>query len=158
MRDFMEHVQDELHEAKELAHSLEQTLQDKYKSGKQAVRRASNEFSSTVSHALEEAVEAVTGSGSSPTVTTSPHRSHHYGHADGHERSWCAQISDELKHRFASCAGTCGFSACIAEHWKRLHDLGSTSVGFVWLTLVLELLVFLTAAFSKHSHNVIYFN
>ncbi|GJJ67959.1 hypothetical protein EMPS_00305 [Entomortierella parvispora] len=154
VRDFMEHVQDELHEAKELAHSLEQTLQDKYNSGKQAIRRASNDFSSTVSHALGDVVEAVTGHGSSSNVATSTrHRSRHYGHADDHERGWFGNICEEVKHRFANCAGACGFSSCISEYWKRLHDIGSTSVGFVWLTLVLELLVFLTSAFSHHDHS-----
>lgn len=164
----MAHVQDELHEAKELAHSLEQSLQDKYQSGKQAIRRASHDFTSTVSHALDDVVGAVAGSSSTDNVTTSTHRrgSHegdtlhrgrigrHHGHVDDHEGGWCGQICNALRHHFTNCAGACGFSTCISEYWKRVHDIGSTSLGFVWITFVLELLVFLTAAFSQHDHKV----
>ncbi|KAG0057829.1 hypothetical protein BGZ83_000016 [Gryganskiella cystojenkinii] len=171
VRDFMEHVHVELGEAKKMAHSLEHTLQDKYQTGKKAIRRASADFTSTVSHALDDVVGAVTGgSNNSDTAQTTSHRrrgsrhedhrggyrSRHHEHEGGeHEGGvlgWCGSIRQELKHRFAECAGTCGFSTCASEYWRRLHDLGSTSAGFVWITFTLELLVFLTAAFTQHEH------
>ncbi|KAG0255883.1 hypothetical protein BG011_004876 [Mortierella polycephala] len=52
VHNFMDHMQTDLHGAKEKAQALEHTLQEKYQSGKEALRRASKDFSSTVTHAV----------------------------------------------------------------------------------------------------------
>ncbi|KAF9313023.1 hypothetical protein BG003_005687 [Podila horticola] len=130
----MEHVHEDLEGAKDLAHSLEHTLQRKYQSGKETLRRASKDLTSSVT----EAIGGVAG-----------HR-HDRGHRLHHEESsWCGTVLSELKYHLGC---NCGFSACWTDAWKKIHDLGSTSSGFVWITFLLELAVFLSSAFSRYSY------
>ncbi|KAF8929242.1 hypothetical protein BGZ58_009084 [Dissophora ornata] len=58
VRHFMENMQADLHEAADLAHNLEHRLQEKYQSGKETLRRASKDLTSTVTHAIDEVVGA----------------------------------------------------------------------------------------------------
>ncbi|KAG0025236.1 hypothetical protein BGZ82_010135 [Podila clonocystis] len=139
VQNFIEHVHEDLEGAKDIAHSLERTLQRKYRSGKETLRRASKDITSSVA----VAIDGVVG-----------HR-HDRGHHRHHEESsWGGTILSELKHRLGcnSGAGQCGFSACWTDAWNKIHDLGSTSSGFVWVTFLLELAVFLLSAFSQYSH------
>ncbi|KAG0031671.1 hypothetical protein BGZ81_000818 [Podila clonocystis] len=139
VQNFIEHVHEDLEGAKDIAHSLERTLQRKYRSGKETLRRASKELTSSVAEVIDGAVG---------------HR-HDRGHRRHHEESsWGGTILSELKHRLGCNSGAshCGFSACWTDAWNKIHDLGSTSSGFVWVTFILELSVFLLSAFSQYSH------
>ncbi|KAF9029086.1 hypothetical protein BGZ52_001827 [Haplosporangium bisporale] len=152
VQNFMEHVHEDLEGAKDLAHLFEHTLQQKYRSGKETLRRASKDFTSSVTEAIDGVVGAVSGSGDG--------EGHHlrHRHDRGHHRhrgenSWCGTILSELKYQLGCNTGAdhCGLSACWADAWKKIHDLGSTSSGFVWITFLLELVVFLSSAFSQYS-------
>jgi len=156
-------LQSEIHEAKELASSLEHSLNEKLQSGKERIRRASRDLTSSVSHALDDVVGAVSGGKgkgvrrgslqSSHREEDSDHNSHHiysryyrHGHQGGEEgHGFCGKVFDMIKHRFASCA------PCVSRRWQAIHDLGSSSRGFVWITLLLEFLVFSTTAYAQNS-------
>ncbi|KAI8597287.1 hypothetical protein EDD21DRAFT_385840, partial [Dissophora ornata] len=150
VRHFMENMQADLHEAADLAHNLEHRLQEKYQSGKETLRRASKDLTSTVTHAIDEVVGAVSGDEGRPRHR---HGRRHHGHGNHHEdESWYSRMVGGLKHRFADCAGACGFSMCMSRYWQKVHDVGSSSTGFVWLTFLLEFSVFMCAAYSQHDH------
>lgn len=159
IRTFMGDLQTDIHEAKELASSLEHTLHEKLQSGQATIRRASKDLTSSVVHAIEDVVGAVSGN-----KGKSVHRGSHHSHADEdsdyhhHSRNrrhgrhgeeehvgLCGKVCSMIKHRFANCA------SCTSNKWQALHDLGSNSLGFVWITLLLELTVFLTSAFAQNS-------
>lgn len=110
VQNFMEHVHEDLEGAKDLAHSLEHTLQRKYQSGKETLRRASKDLTSSVT----EAIGGVAG-----------HR-HDRGHRLHHEESsWCGTVLSELKYHLGC---NCGFSACWTDAWKKIHDVSSCQV------------------------------
>ncbi|KAG0346060.1 hypothetical protein BG004_002520 [Podila humilis] len=149
VHNFLEQVHDDLEGAKELAHSLEHTLQQKYRSGKDTLRRASKDFTSTVTDTIDGIVGAVNGD----KEVESRHghrRSSHHRHGTNHNMSWCTA----LKRRFgcSSEAGACSVSACWKDCLKKLHHVGSTSSGFVWITFLLELSVFMSSARSQYNH------
>ncbi|KAG0351988.1 hypothetical protein BG005_008539 [Podila minutissima] len=108
VQKFMEHVHEDLEGAKDLAHSLEHTLQRKYRSGKETLRRASKDLTSSVTEAIDGAVGH-------------RHDPGHHGHHE--ESSWCSTTLRELKHRLGRNAGHYGFSACWTDAWKKIHDL-----------------------------------
>lgn len=110
VQKFMEHVHEDLEGAKDLAHSLEHTLQRKYRSGKETLRRASKDLTSSVTEAIDGAVGH-------------RHDPGHHGHHE--ESSWCSTTLRELKHRLGRNAGHYGFSACWTDAWKKIHDVSS---------------------------------
>ena len=158
----MDDLQTDIHEAKELASSLEHTLHEKLQSGQATIRRASKDLTSSVVSAIEDVVGVV-----SANKGKSVHRGSHHSHADEdsdhhhhshHSRycrhGWhggeehvglCGKVCSIIKHRFTNCA------SCTSNKWQALHDLGSNSLGFVWITLLLELTVFLSSAFAQNS-------
>ncbi|KAG9066862.1 hypothetical protein KI688_012774 [Linnemannia hyalina] len=153
VRGFMEHMQEELHEAKDLAEQLEETLQAKFTTGK----RGSKDHSSYSRHDSGHAssLQHHEGEDSSSHLLRSRrlhhdddedddeegshrrHSKHHHGHHHHHGRGWGTQVICAVKNHVVE-----NFS----KPWRRLQDLGATSRGFVWLTLVLELVVFLSQA------------
>ncbi|KAG0096909.1 Acyl-CoA-binding domain-containing protein 5 [Podila epicladia] len=137
VQKFMEHVHEDLEDAKDLAHSVEHTLQRKYRSGKESLRRASKDLTSSVT----EAIGGVVG-----------HRHDGGRHRHHEESSWCSTILSELKYHMGCSSGHFGLSAWWTDAWKKIHDLGSTSSGFVWITFLFELAVFLFSAFSRYSY------
>ncbi|KAG0299952.1 hypothetical protein BGZ98_009616, partial [Dissophora globulifera] len=143
VRNFMENMQSDLHDAAELAHSLEHNLHEKIKSGTDSLRRASVDLTSTVANAIDGVVHR-------DEARRRHYRHHHHGHEGDEELGWCRRIYGEIKHRFVNCAGACGFSTCRSRNWQMLHDLGSSSTGFVWITCVLEFSVFMGAAYLQH--------
>ncbi|KAI7821027.1 hypothetical protein BC939DRAFT_456310 [Gamsiella multidivaricata] len=170
VRNFMSHVQDEVHEASDLAHSLEHILQEKYQTSKESLRRASKDLTSSVTHTIDGVKDAVNGVGSKQHKSKGAHRGSRRHNDDedeshrrrsGHHRhrhhrgvdAWYRCVVEEVKHRFVDCAGACGFSTCMSRNWQRVHDLGSSSIGFVWITFILELAVFMSAAYSHHEHH-----
>ncbi|KAF9214720.1 hypothetical protein BGZ59_003136 [Podila verticillata] len=166
---FMNHMQHELHDAKDLAKQLEETLRSKFSSGSSKATVTSNSSSarggSHSQHPLDHASSS-TGRRSSkdhgddhePSSSSLRHRrrrSYEYGDGGygengllGKAYEWGQHWVGEIKHRFADCTGSCEFVTCATKPWKLLHDLGSTSTGFVWLTLLLELGVFLSQAYA----------
>ncbi|KAF9383463.1 hypothetical protein CPB97_006452 [Podila verticillata] len=68
---------------------------------------------------------------------------HHHEHAHDRHEGFLNQVWAEW-YRFA-CAGSCGLTQ-IAD---KLHDVGSTSRGLVLLTLLLETVVFVTSAYRE---------
>ncbi|KAG0374838.1 hypothetical protein BGX24_009858 [Mortierella sp. AD032] len=158
VRNFMGDLQDDIHDAKELASSLEHTLHEKLQSGKETIRRASRDLTSSVVNALDGVAGVV--SGGKGTVRRGSHQSHtdedsdhhhsHHCHHSRHgeeEQGLCGQFCSSIKHRFANCA------PCTSKKWQVLHDMGSSSLGFVWVTLLLELAVFLYSAFAQNSQH-----
>ncbi|KAF9966163.1 hypothetical protein BGZ70_003123 [Mortierella alpina] len=171
VRNFMDNMQTDLHQAKEKAQHLEHALHDKFQSGKASLNRASRDLTSSVTHAVDDVVDSVSGLGARRSFRRgsrhhddeddddedagrhgrSRHRHHrHHGHE---EQGWCSWVVGEVRHRFTDCVGACGFSTCMSRNWERLHDLGSSSLGYVWITFVLELIVFTSAAHSQHGHD-----
>ncbi|KAG0281241.1 hypothetical protein BGZ95_005611 [Linnemannia exigua] len=162
VRNFMGDLQDDIHDAKELASSLEHTLHDKLQSGKETIRRASKDITSSVVHALDGVAGIVSGN-KDKTARRGSHQSHtdedsdhHHSHHSHHcrhgrhgeeEQGLCGQFCSLFRHSFANCA------PCTSKKWEMLHDLGSNSLGFVWVTLVLELAVFLYSAFAQNSQH-----
>lgn len=154
-------LQSDIHEAKELASSLEHTLHEKLQSGKATIRRASKDLTSSVVHAIGDVVGVVTGdkgksvrrgSHYSHTDDDSAHHHHihsrycrHGRHGEEEQVGLCGKVCNMIRHRFANCA------LCVSNKWQMLHDLGSNSLGFVWITLLLELAVFLSSAFAQNS-------
>ncbi|KAF9308147.1 hypothetical protein BG003_011554 [Podila horticola] len=160
---FMNHMQQELHGAKDLAKQLEETLHGKFSRLSSKASGSSATGGSHSQHPLDHA-ESSTGRRSSKDHGDGRHelslrhrRRRSYDH-DGHEGGnggflgkaceWGQHLAGEIKHRFVECTGNCDFASCATKPWKLLHDLGSTSTGFVWLTLLLELGVFLSQAYS----------
>ncbi|KAF9919568.1 hypothetical protein FBU30_010854 [Linnemannia zychae] len=158
VRHFMSDLKTDIHEAKDLASSLEHTLQDKLEAGKATIRRASKDLSASVANALDEVVEAVKGksvrrgSHQSFTDEDDDHHTHHsrfcrYGDHAGEEQGLWGKFCSMIKHRFANCA------LCTSMKWQALHDLGSNSLGFVWITYLFELAVFFySASFQNHQN------
>ncbi|KAF9912252.1 hypothetical protein EC991_000143 [Linnemannia zychae] len=68
------------------------------------------------------------------------HRHGHHGHH--HDHSWGSKAVCAVKNHVAN---VCHYTS---KPWKTLQDLGSSSRGFVWLTLLLELGVFLSQAYA----------
>ncbi|KAF9541549.1 hypothetical protein EC957_002985 [Mortierella hygrophila] len=150
VRNFMGDLQTDIHDAKELAISLEHTLHEKLQSGQATIRRASKDLTSNVVNAIEDVVGAVSGNkGKSENSDHHRHSRYCLHGQDGEEEdmSLCYKVCSMIKHRFANCA------SCTSNKWQALHDLGSNSLGFVWITLLLELTVFLTSAFAQNSQN-----
>lgn len=122
----MEHVHEDLEGAKDLAHLFEHTLQQKYRSGKETLRRASKDFTSSVTEAIDGVVGAVSGSGDGE----SHHLRHRYDrghHRRRGESSWCGTILSELKYRLGCNTGAdhCGLFAYWADAWEKIHDVSS---------------------------------
>lgn len=162
VRNFMGDLQTDIQEVKEFASSLEHTLHEKLQSGQATIRRASKDLTSGVVNAIEDVVGAVSGNKGKRV-----HRVSHHSHAEedsdhhrhSHHSRYCrlgrhgeeervdlyGKVCSMIKHRFANCA------ACTSNKWQALHDLGSNSLGFVWITLLLELTVFLSSAFAQNS-------
>lgn len=154
-------LQSDIHEAKELANSLEHALHEKLQCGKATIRRASKDLTSSVVHAIGDVVGAVAGdkgksvrrgSHYSHTDENSAHRHHNHSrncrhgrHGEEEQEGLCGRVCSMIKHRFANCA------SCASNTWQVLHELGSNSLGFVWITLLLELAVFLSSAFAQNS-------
>ncbi|KAG0051777.1 hypothetical protein BGZ83_003303 [Gryganskiella cystojenkinii] len=216
--NFMDHMQDELHDAKDLAKELEDTLHKKFSTGNSSrgkstvtsttsttSRSSGRRGSSSRSHPLDSGHASHASHGHEDTdedrsrhlehrsarirrsshhveddedepegrhhrrgshssrhdhdahVSSHSSRSHRHGHHHkGGLTGWWNHLTGEIQHRFAHCGshgGACRFSTCLQNQWKRLHDLGSTSKGFVWLTLLLELGVFLSQAYSYFHQN-----
>ncbi|KAG0282024.1 hypothetical protein BGZ96_000907 [Linnemannia gamsii] len=159
VRNFMGDLQSDIHEAKELASSLEHALHEKLQSGKATIRRASKDLTSSVVHAIGDVVGAVAGDKGKSVRRGShfPHTNEDSAHRHSHSRNCrhgrhgeeeqeglCGKVCNMIKHRFANCA------SCTSNKWQALHDLGSNSLGFVWITLLLELAVFLSSAFAQN--------
>lgn len=164
VRNFMGDLQTDIHEVKEFASSLEHTLHEKLQSGQATIRRASKDLTSGVVNAIEDVVGAVSGNKGKRV-----HRVSHHSHAEedsdhhrhSHHSRYCrlgrhgeeervdlyGKVCSMIKHRFANCA------SCTSNKWQALHDLGSNSLGFVWITLLLELTVFLSSAFAQNSQH-----
>ncbi|KAG9062306.1 hypothetical protein KI688_005220 [Linnemannia hyalina] len=161
VRNFMGDLQTDIHDAKELAISLEHTLHEKLQSGQATIRRASKDLTSSVVNVIEDVVGAVSGNKGKSVHGGSYHSqadedSDHHRHSrycrhgqDGEKEhvSLCDKVCSMIKHRFANCA------SCTSNKWQTLHDLGSNSLGFVWITLLLELTVFLSSAFAQSSQH-----
>ncbi|KAF9293480.1 hypothetical protein BGZ74_011693 [Mortierella antarctica] len=166
---FMNHIQNELHDAKGLAKQLQETLHGKFSSGSSKTGGSSSARRGSQSqHPLDHGSSSTDrrsskdhGEGQHEASSSSlrHRRRRSYEHADGGDGEnggllvkaceWGQHWVGEFKHRFVECTGSCDFATCATKPWKLLHDLGSTSTGFVWLTLLLELGVFLSQA---HSH------
>ncbi|KAG0025757.1 hypothetical protein BGZ81_006864, partial [Podila clonocystis] len=164
---FMNHIQNELHDAKDLAKQLGETLHGKFSSGSTSKANGSSARRGSHSqHPLDHASSSTGRRGSkdhddghheASSSSLRHRRRRSFEHGDGGDgesgllgraREWGRHLVGEIKHRFVECTGTCDFASCTAKPWKLLHDLGSTSTGFVWLTLLLELSVFLSQAYS----------
>ncbi|KFH67478.1 hypothetical protein MVEG_06210 [Podila verticillata NRRL 6337] len=122
------HIENELHQAMDLAPQLEKTLHGHHEGHGRPCGLHHR------SHTHEE----------------SNHRhqqhhgsKHHHGHAHNRRGGFLSQVWAEW-HRFG-CAGSCG----LAQIADKLHDIGSTSRGLVLLTLLLETVVFVTSAFGE---------
>src|SRR5690242_12833399 len=63
VRNFMDNMQTDLHQAKEKAQHLEHALHDKFQSGKASLHRASRDLTSSVTHAVDDVVDSVGGLG-----------------------------------------------------------------------------------------------
>ncbi|KAF9088283.1 hypothetical protein BGX23_007526 [Mortierella sp. AD031] len=164
VRTFMGGLQSDIHDAKELASSLEHSLHQKLQSGNETIRRASKDLTSNVIHAFDDVVRAVSGE-KGKAVRRGSHHSHTYEDSDHHyslhkhsrhcrhdrhgeeEQGLCGQFCSMIKHCFANCA------LRTPKSWQVLHDLGSNSLDFVWTTLLLELTGFLTSAYAQHSQS-----
>ncbi|KAG0210937.1 hypothetical protein BGX33_004598 [Mortierella sp. NVP41] len=164
VRTFMGGLQSDIHDAKELASSLEHSLHQKLQSGNETIRRASKDLTSNVIHAFGDVVRAVSGE-KGKAVRRGSHHPHTYEGSDHHyslhkhsrhcrhdrhgeeEQGLCGQFCSMIKHCFANCA------LRTPKSWQVLHDLGSNSLDFVWTTLLLELTGFLTSAYAQHSQH-----
>ncbi|KAF9188165.1 hypothetical protein BGZ51_000810 [Haplosporangium sp. Z 767] len=145
VREFMEHMQDELHDAHKLAKDLENTLRGRHTYGSSAQNGGEEVLER--SHSTQQITEEV----SSPVTKKRRHsHSHKHSHQHGHDRGRFWRLKRKVKHHFRDCVGQYSFMACIYKPWKKLHELGSTSTGLVWITLLLELSVFLVQAFAQH--------
>ncbi|KAF9191010.1 hypothetical protein BGZ51_003420 [Haplosporangium sp. Z 767] len=176
VHNFMDHMQTDLHGAKEKAQALEHIIQEKYQSGKEALRRASKDFSYTVTHAVDDVVGTMNNikekskglrreshnAHDDDNEDRQHHRRHHrrrhshtryHGNDEDGEPGWGVRIFEELRHRVANCTGACDFSTCSTRCWQYVQDLGSTSLGFVWITFVLELAVFMSAAHFQYGND-----
>ncbi|KAF8948674.1 hypothetical protein BGZ47_003320 [Haplosporangium gracile] len=197
VRGFMEHMQGEFHEAKDLAKQLEETLHAKFTTGnsshgKSTVttttaapsggsgRRGSSNYNSTSlnsegrrgskdhsSFSRHDSGHSSShhqhqGEHSSSHLLRSRrlhhdddeddeeegshhrHRKHHrHRHGHGHGHGWDTQAIYAFKNYVVD-----NFCQHTPKPWKWLQDLGSTSRGFVWLTLMLELTVFFSQAYA----------
>ncbi|KAF9969981.1 hypothetical protein BGZ73_007436 [Actinomortierella ambigua] len=152
VRNFMEKMQGDVQEAKHLAHELEETLQNKFQAGKEAIRRASKDFSETVTHALQHRrASQSSGSGGSRRGSREEasasgsgdrhkhHKKHHHrrhSHRDDEEGEggFLAQTWSALKRRCANCTAEC----CVATHltrcWK--HTLEKEETLFECLSFL----------------------
>ncbi|KAG0039797.1 Tetratricopeptide repeat protein 36 [Podila clonocystis] len=128
------HIENELHQAKNLAQQLEETLHGHS-------RHSPNGHDHTSGHHHR-----------SHTHEKSEHKYHHHHHHDNkhhrkeaHDREhggFLSQVWTEWRH--FPCAGFCS----LAQIVDKLHSVGSTSRGLVLLTLLLETAVFVTAAYD----------
>ncbi|KAF9133178.1 hypothetical protein BGW39_010391 [Mortierella sp. 14UC] len=75
------------------------------------------------------------------------HHGHHKHHRHHHRHSWGSQALCTVKNHLGNVYDY------TSKPWRTLQDLGSSSRGFVWLTLLLEFGVFLSQAYaySKNS-------
>ncbi|KAK3832329.1 MAG: hypothetical protein J3R72DRAFT_478278 [Linnemannia gamsii] len=188
VRGFMEHMQGELHEARDLAHQLEETLHAKFTtgnsshgksttttttstkllSGEKGGRRGSkdhhdgghssfsrNDSGHSSSHHREgehsekhllRGSRLRRGDGDDHDEEDRHHNKHthhhhgHHGHHHGH--GWGRQALCSAQNYLGN---VCQYTS---RPWAWLQELGSTSRGFVWLTLLLELGVFLSQAYA----------
>ncbi|KAF9545527.1 hypothetical protein EC957_010836 [Mortierella hygrophila] len=191
VRGFVEHMQEELHEAKDLAEQLEETLHAKFTTGNSSHdkststrtatsggsrsynstslnsggRRGSKDHSSYSRHDSGHAssLQHHEGEDSSSHLLRSRrlhhddedddeeegghhrhskhHHGHHHGHHHHHDHGWGTQAIYAFKNHVVE-----HIRQNTSKPWKRLQDMGSTSRGFVWLTLLLEFVVFLSQA------------
>ncbi|KAF9278717.1 hypothetical protein BGZ88_000392 [Linnemannia elongata] len=179
VRGFMEHMQGELHEAKDLAKQLEKTLQAKFTTGNSSQgkstatmtanggRRGSKDHSSFSRHdsGHSSSHQHHEGEHSSSNLLRSHrlqqdddedddeegghhrHSKHHHGHHHKHHhhhrgRGWGTQAIRAFKNHVVG-----NFCHYTPKLWRWVQDLGSTSRGFVWLTLLLELAIFFSQAY-----------
>jgi hypothetical protein len=157
----MESPQDDIQDAKRLSGSLEHSIHEKLQSGKENIRRTSKDLTSSAVNALDGVVGVVSGN-KGKAIRRGPHHSHSGEDSDQHihqsnhsrhcrygcndeELALCGQFSCLIKHHFANCA------SCVSKKWQMLQDLGSNSLGFVWITLLFELAVFFYSAFAQNS-------
>ncbi|KAK3834171.1 MAG: hypothetical protein JOS17DRAFT_738294 [Linnemannia elongata] len=197
VRGFMEHMQGELHEAKDLAKQLEDTLHAKFTTGNSSHgkstltssgssggkgnsshnstslnsggRRGSKDQSSYSRHdsGHSSSLQHQESEQSSSHLLRSRrlhhdddeddeeeggrhrhskhHHKHHHHHHHHHGPGWGTQVIRALKNHVVD-----NFCQYTPKPWRWLQDLGSTSRGFVWLTLLLELTVFLSQAYAHH--------
>ncbi|KAG0273660.1 hypothetical protein BGZ95_010545 [Linnemannia exigua] len=195
VRGFMEHMQGELHEARDLAQQLEETLHAKFTtgnssqgkstvttttstkllSGEKGGRRGSkdhhddghssfsrHENGHSSSHHREgehpekhllRSSRLRHGDGDDDDEDEeghhhNKHAHHHRGHHGHHHgRGWGWQTFCSVKNHLSN---VCQYTS---KPWTRLQDLGSTSRGYVWLTLLLELGIFLSQAYAYHKNS-----
>lgn len=145
MHGFMNHMQHELHSAKDLAKQLEETLHGKFSSGSSKTTATSSNSGarrgSHSQHPLDHASSSTGGRSSkdhgdghhdSSSSSLRHRRRRSYEHGDGGDgengllqkacelgQHWVS----EIKHRFADCTGSCEFVACATKPWKLLHDV-----------------------------------
>ncbi|ORZ20147.1 hypothetical protein BCR41DRAFT_351359 [Lobosporangium transversale] len=176
-RDFMGSLHSEVQAAVEKAYSLEHALHDKFQSGKAQFRRASKDLTSTISHAVDGVVDAVNSSvgrgfNSNERDRGKARRNSRYYDDDAKDggshrrygrrrhrvnledksKSYFVRIFERVKHHFEEYPGIHGFSICMSRGVQRVHDVGSTSTGFVFITFLFEFAVYLSAAFSHQWH------
>ncbi|KAK3821145.1 MAG: hypothetical protein J3Q66DRAFT_426109 [Benniella sp.] len=128
-----------------------------YQTGKETLRKASKDLGCTVSHAIDGVMEALSHVAKHDTSHRHARRRSYRRHLNDHHAAneaegWFHRAYGNVKHHVMDCAGTCGVSMCMSHFWQKVHDVGSSSTGFVWLTFVFELFVFLSTAYSQYDH------
>ncbi|KAG9325196.1 hypothetical protein KVV02_002050 [Mortierella alpina] len=149
-------MQDELFEAMDLARGLQKTL----RGGQTSSRRSSASFQSasmrtrdhdSICETRVSGAAAVHGKKRSSSIAGSC--SSQEGATDDDDPVECGYLKlvlDEWKRRVFQLGIVLGLTTSDCNIWTKLHDVGSTTTGLVWLTLLLELGVFLWRAVRQH--------
>ncbi|CAO3570558.1 unnamed protein product [Mortierella alpina] len=155
--DCISDMQDELLEAMDLAQELQKTIRGGHGQSRRtsanpqsALRRAQDHGSTPSS---PNAFEAAAVHGTKRSRLNARPRSSHEGDTDENDLIECGYLElalGEWKRRLCQLGGVLGLTRSDRNIWTKLHDAGSTTAGFVWLTLLLELGVFLWKAIRQH--------
>ncbi|KAF9323597.1 hypothetical protein BG006_001310 [Podila minutissima] len=139
---FMNHIQNELHDAKGLAKQLQETLHGKFSSGSSKTGSSSSARRGSQSqHPLDHGssstgrrsfIDHDDGHQEASSSSLRHRRRRSYEHADGGDGEnggllvktceWGQRWVGEFKHRFVECTGSCDFATCATKPWKLLHD------------------------------------
>ncbi|KAF9284336.1 hypothetical protein BGZ68_004773 [Mortierella alpina] len=156
VRQFMEHMQGELHQASHLAHQLEDTLHAKFTTGNSAAGRDTVTTTTRFGNRHYADGNDDQDADGGRLHHQRDNRDNHTGHRQHHRQhagfaGWCRHIAGKLQHCIYDCKPIMMVSRCARKQCSRVQELGSTSTGLVWLTFLFELTVFVSGAHSWHS-------
>ncbi|CAO3566104.1 unnamed protein product [Mortierella alpina] len=159
VRQFMEHMQGELHQACHLAHQLEDTLHAKFTTGNSGIDQDTITTTTRFGNRhYADGQDDPEGEGGRDHLRRDSHEDHtRHGRHPRHHRhhpgftGWCRHVAGKLQHCIYDCRPIMMASRCARKQCSKVQELGSTSTGLVWLTFLFELAVFVSGAHSWHS-------